>query len=139
MCLTLSQINPLSRVKNEGLQRLCLGISYHPSFGLVIVQDGGGSVSPNPAQPRFSAEPSPPFTHRTRTLFRSKPPRISKSANREYRSEIDLRAEPFPASPKLSTIESTLTLLGDVRAAETLESDFYLVGLQPTRICHRPA
>jgi hypothetical protein len=42
-------------------------------------------------------------------------------------------AEPFPASPKLSTIESTLTLLGDVRAAETLESDFYLVDLQPTR------
>jgi hypothetical protein len=46
---------------------------------------------------------------------------------------INLRADPFPASPKLSTIESTLTLLGDVRAAETLESDLYLVGLQPTR------
>ena len=70
-------------------------------------------------------------------LFRSEPPRkgrgVSKSANREHRSEINVRAEPFPASPKLSTIESTLTLLGDVRAAEKLESDFYLVGLQPTR------
>jgi hypothetical protein len=30
-------------------------------------------------------------------------------------------------------MESSFTLLGDVRAAETLESDFYLVGLQPTR------
>ena len=70
-------------------------------------------------------------------LFRSEPPRkgrgVSKSTNREHRSEINVRAEPFPASPKLSTIESTLTLLGDVRAAEKLKSDFYLVGLQPTR------
>jgi hypothetical protein len=110
------------------------GDTYHPSFGLVIVQDGGGSVSPNPAQTTLLGgnQARLSLTGHER-LFRSKPPRIFKSANREYRSEIDLRAELFPASPKLSTIESTLTLLGDVRAAETLESDLYLVGLQPAR------
>jgi hypothetical protein len=69
----------VSRVKNEGLQRLCLGIPYHPC--------------------------------RHTTGHRRALPRESK----------------------LSTIESTLTLLGDVIAAETLESGFLLVGLQPPK------